>query len=249
MEHPLLLVENISFRYPQGESYAYNQISFSLNTGELMCLAGINGSGKSTLLLTLSGLYTPTSGAISLYRREKLLHADESARRCSTALVVQDANLQIMGSTVGEDIDLTIKAEATRENPKAKLEEKAHTILSFFRLGNKVHQPAHALSYGEKRKLCLATAFLREPKLLLLDEPFSGLDYPGCLEVLAYAKLLLKQGTAIIMSTHDTDLIFSIADKFLFLSPKHTPFIGTRDNAPAQYGKYSLKPLHNPSGK
>ena len=280
MPNVLISVENLSYAFAPDKPPAYANVNFSLSGGELMCLAGINGSGKSTLLRTLAGLYLPSSGTIHVHGAPLNLNKDESALSPISALVVQEANMQILGSTVSEDIELTIKAETQinkkklgevrhatsqpdkfqddtsqrgkflpSESSEAKtrehLEEKAHTILTFLNLDQKLNWPVQTLSYGEKRKLCLATAFLRDPDLFLLDEPCSGLDYPACLEVLAYIKLLLAQGTAIIMSTHDTDLIFDQTDKFLFLSPQKTPFYGTRFDAPEQYSAFNLKPLQN----
>ena len=284
MPNVLISVENLGYTFAPDKPPAYTGVNFSLSSGELMCLAGVNGSGKSTLLRTLAGLYLPSSGTIHVHGAPLNLNKENSPLRHISALVVQEANMQILGSTVAEDIELTIKAETqintkergivrpaksqpdefhhnksrpekwqfgksseakTREN----LEEKAHTILSFLNLEHKLNWPVQTLSYGEKRKLCLATAFLRDPALFLLDEPFSGLDYPACLEVLAYIKLLLARGTAIIMSTHDTDLIFDQTDKFLFLSPQKTPFYGTRLDAPRQYAAFNLKPLQNSGGK
>lgn len=289
MAHPLITAESISFQYPGAASPAYQNVSFSLGRGELLCLAGVNGSGKSSLLYTLAGLYSPTSGRLVFCPAEKEDRDDDQNQlsdqgktvdpgkaksrkkaesrgasrtaeslRQSAALVVQQAEAQIIGGTVREDIDLTCNAFNTAltvtaavnaaSAPPVTLSPKEHEgrvqeILSFLQLEHKLSQPTDTLSYGQKRKLCLATAFVRNPLLLLLDEPFSGLDYPACEEVMAYIRHLLAQQTAVIISTHDTALVHSLAQRFLFLSPELPPFFGGKQEAVRQYGPYKLRPL------
>ena len=245
---PFLNAHNISYTYPRSSSQAYSHMSFTLNRGELLCLAGINGSGKTSLLYSLAGLYPPTEGSFSF---SDDIHADilvqsEKLRQLS-ALVAQEAELQIFGSTIAEDIELTLKS--THQNPRnlpkniEMQQEKARTLLAFFNLSHKSSLPIQNLSYGEKRKLCLVNAFIRQPSLLLLDEPFSGLDYPACLEVVAFIRQALSDNTSIVVSTHDLDLIYVIAHKVLFLSPTLPFFFGTPAEGISQFSSYSLKPL------
>ena len=207
----LLRAENLNFRHPQSESFAFTGVGFTLNAGELLLLCGRNGSGKSTLLETLAGLHDGLLGSLTLFDhplREGEVPPRELRRR--TALLTQNADMQIFGDTVEEDLGLGLSPEEATKAPALAA-----------RLGlPALHTRVQHLSYGQKRKLCLATALLRRPDILLLDEPQAGLDYPALKEFYVLLKGLLLEGTAVILATHDPEPFLPAAANLLFLHPE-----------------------------
>lgn len=200
----MICAEKISFRHRGAEAEAVSGLSFSLRAGELACLAGMNGSGKSTLLGLLAGVYLPDSGTLSINAA--------GGRAARVGLVPQDPDIYILGSLVEEDLLLALPPN------DAAARERALGLARRFGLEELLGEAVHTLSYGQKKKLSLASALAAAPDLLLLDEPFAGLDYPAALamrEALAENK---KLGLTQIVCEHDLDLIADMADSFLLLN-------------------------------
>ncbi|PTN35157.1 energy-coupling factor ABC transporter ATP-binding protein [Desulfonatronum sp. SC1] len=181
-------------------------IGFKLDKGRILGLAGPNGAGKSTLLALLAGLLTPSSGTLRVAGVNALQDGDAVRRK--TALVLQEADLTIIGTTIDEDICLGLPPERRDE---------ALDLAVRLRLPDP-ETPVHTLSHGQKRKLCLATALLRQPELLLLDEPFAGLDYPGIREIRAMLQANQDNGLTQIIACHDLEPLADLADLWLVLS-------------------------------
>lgn len=217
---PLLHIEGLGYAYEKQP--VLENIGFEMAAGETICLAGANGSGKSTLLALLAGLYTPETGSITL--GDVVSPGKTKALRKRTALVLQDADMQILGADVGEDL-LLVTDPKSSGNPQAL--EKAKEAARRFGLLGAWETPSHALSYGQKRKLCLAAALLEAPDLLLLDEPFAGLDYPACLEMRVFLKEAKTAGQAVIISTHDLDPVIDLADTLMVLDEGRLVLKGT----------------------
>lgn len=194
----------LSFRHRGSERDALSGISFSVKDGDLVCLTGKNGSGKSSLLGLLAGVYSPDAGSL------EIKNSDGQAARVS--LVPQHPDVYILGSLVEEDLLLAL--DPGDEKAKAR----ALSIAARFGLEEHLKKAVHVLSYGQKKKLSLASALASAPNLLLLDEPFSGLDYPAALamrEALAENK---RMGLTQIVCEHELDLVADLADQFLLLN-------------------------------
>lgn len=205
----MIKAENLSFSYRGNASPALDALSFVIPKGELVCLCGTNGSGKSTLFSLLAGLQTPSSGALKVDAVNA--KGNEQQLRAQSALVLQDADLQIIGATVAEDMMLAFPAN----DPEA--EETCRAMAKRFSLLEHWNSPVHALSYGQKRKLCLAVSLLSTPLLLLLDEPFSGLDYPAMVEMRSIMKANKENGLTQIVSVHDLEPVIDLADSMIVL--------------------------------
>ncbi|MDL2279794.1 energy-coupling factor ABC transporter ATP-binding protein, partial [Desulfovibrio sp. OttesenSCG-928-G11] len=191
---------------------ALEALDFTLERGGLLCLAGINGSGKSTLLALLAGLYACRAERFMVLGHN--MAADEAERRkgaAKTALLMQDPDAQILGATVEEDLLLGL--EASRLNL-----ERARDLARRLGLERLMDLPCQHLSHGQKRKLCLASALMRQADLLLLDEPFSGLDYPAIKELRAIIGLLKRSGRSLVVGTHDLEPLLDMAEELLVLS-------------------------------
>ncbi len=257
-----LYVTGLAFGHPGTGKALYSNLNISLPCGGLLCLAGMNGCGKTTLLCLLAGIMEPQAGTIALVPAKPHPQATQqesplpqippnslygSALREHSALVLQDADMQIIGSTVGEDMLLTAlplaqKATGEKRQAVALAEAQARTMLRPFALEDMWNTPVQHLSYGQKRKLCLAAALLRGPSLLLLDEPLSGLDYPAVGELLGLVATCRQNGVCVVLSTHDLDPFAGLANDFLFLHPVLPPLLGTPTALAHQVQEYGVKP-------
>jgi biotin transport system ATP-binding protein len=200
---------NLTFRYEQAASDAIRGLSLTIGEGELIILAGVNGSGKSTLLALLAGILGPSSGDLTVLGCQ--MPKERRKIRGQVALVPQNPDVYILGSLVEEDLLLGLPEGD--ENAKAR----SLRLLAELGLGDLRDRPVQTLSFGERRKLCLASALAGEPKLALLDEPMAGLDFPGAKlvrEVLIGNK---AQGVAQVVATHELDLVADLADKFALM--------------------------------
>ena len=182
-----------------------HDVCFALEKGRILGLVGPNGAGKSTLLSILAGLLPPTSGILRIHGLDAVNNGETIRRK--TALVLQEADLTIIGSTIEEDICLGLPAEQR---------EEALNMAALLRLPAP-ETPTHTLSHGQKRKLCLAAALLRRPELLLLDEPFAGLDYPGAREIRTMLQANKADGLTQIVAVHDLEPLADLADIWLVL--------------------------------
>jgi biotin transport system ATP-binding protein len=215
----VIWVEDLACAWPGEARTALAGVSFSAERGELVCLAGCNGSGKSTLLQTLAGILAPASGVLRI--------SAEGADRAS-ALLLQDADMQIVGSTVAEDMLLAwIRPDEERIGEARALAARLGLLECW-------DAPVHTLSYGQKRKLCLAAALLAQPACLLLDEPFSGLDYPGLCELRGILKANQAAGMAQVVSTHDLEPLLDISTRVLVLHGGGQVFCGEPARALAE---------------
>lgn len=205
----IVSASSIFFRHPGAEKDTLKNLDFSIQNGELLCLLGVNGSGKSTLLALLAGLLPQASGDLTV--TGCVLPREAFKLRGTVALVPQDPDVYILGSLVREDLLLGLDKGDTEG------EKRALGFAEIFGLGDALEQPVHTLSYGQKRKLCLASALASKPKLLLLDEPFAGLDHPSAM---AMREALTRNKTANLAQVvvgHDLDLMADLADSFMLL--------------------------------
>ena len=200
-----------SFRQWDGSTLsALSDVSFRIEDGQLVVLAGENGSGKSLLMKIIAGLEKPSSGSVET--------SDP------VALVFQDADAQILADTVIEDVMFSLR------NKKLRKEEnlaKAGEALSQVGLSEKENSPSHLLSGGEKRRLAIASALALDRKTLIFDEPYSNLDYPGVKSVNSLIEELRGKGFTIVILTHELEKCLGLADRFMVLSKGKLVFDGT----------------------
>ncbi|EPR37436.1 ABC transporter related protein [Desulfovibrio sp. X2] len=208
----------------EGLGYAYAggrkglcDVTLRLREGDILGLAGANGAGKSTLLALLGGILQPGAGSLLVAGLDA---ARESAGvRRASAMVFQEADLAIIGSTVEEDLLLGLDASRREE-----------ALALAARLGLAAPDvPVQTLSFGQKRKLCLAAALLRKPRLLLLDEPFAGLDYPGAREMRALLASGRAAGLTQVVAVHDLEPLADLADCWLVLADGRQAAFGTAE--------------------
>jgi biotin transport system ATP-binding protein len=205
----IIEAQNVTFRHPGATKDTLQNLSFSIREGEFLCLLGVNGSGKSTLLAVLAGLFPQAEGSLTVAGNE--LPREAFKLRGKVALVPQDPDVYILGSLVEEDLYLGLDAD-DEEGRK-----RAVGFARLFDLVDQLQQPVHTLSYGQKRKLCLASALASRPRIILLDEPFAGLDHPAAMAM--REALSRNKGAKLtqIVVGHDLDIMADIADSFMLL--------------------------------
>lgn len=203
----MISLSQVDFAYPSGET-VLDSVTASVAQGALVGLVGANGSGKSTLMSIVSGLYSPSNGTVTV--GDVVSPGKEKAIRSMCRMVMQDADLQILGATVEED--LLLGRRRTDETVAT-----ARAMAERFSLDTCWERPVQTLSWGMKRKLCLGAALLDEPRVLLLDEPFSGLDYPGMREMRRIVSENKRAGLTQIISSHDLECFVDIVDELAVL--------------------------------
>ena len=194
-------IDNLFLRYRQGSgANALKEISLSINVGEIFGLLGPNGSGKTSLFRILASLLNPTSGTVRVFGVD--LRRSPNAVRTSAGVVFQSQSL---------DRKLTVTENLRYQGhlyglSGALLGQRIEQMLENFRLTSRASDIVDTLSGGMRRRLELAKALLHKPRLLLLDEPSSGLDPAARLEFSHYLETLNQQdGTTIVLTTHLMD--------------------------------------------
>ncbi|BCZ45610.1 ABC transporter ATP-binding protein [Clostridium gelidum] len=213
-----LRVENISksFGIKKNKILALNDISFSLNKGELLAIMGSSGSGKSTLLNILGALDSPDSGKVYLNGKlQKDYHIEPFAtkyRSENIGFIFQSFNL-LRDLSVEENVALPLILQGMNSKEVSKKVQQELNLVGLERW--KKHRPLE-LSGGQQQRVAIARAKITEPNLLLADEPTGNLDYNTSLEVLNIFKMMReKLNQSIIIVTHDP-MVASYADRVLF---------------------------------
>lgn len=208
---PLLEVRNLTHRFPDG-SWGIRNINLTLFDNELLVLTGQNGSGKSVLMLHLNGLLKPTEGEV-LYRGLPITK-DLKKTRQKVGLVFQDSDNQIVGQTVEEDVAF---GPENLGLPKAQVDQRVDTALGRMQISHLSEKSPHALSGGEKRRLAIAGLLALEPEILILDEPFSSLDWSGVQDVLNAILELHESGKSVIVITHDVEKVLAHGTRLVIM--------------------------------
>ena len=216
----ILSIERLTKRF--GGLIALRDVSLSIAPGERHALIGPNGAGKTTLFNVVSGELPPTAGRVSLLRRSITgLPSHEIARR-GLARTFQRNNL-LFSLTALENVRLAVQActAATRRlltpvDRLPQLEEHARVLLDRMDLAGRAPVPARTLSYGEQRQLEVAIALAGRPRVLLLDEPTSGMSPAETARMTALLDRLGREQTVVIIE-HDMDVVFALADRITVL--------------------------------
>ncbi|HZW03953.1 MAG TPA: ABC transporter ATP-binding protein [Anaerolineaceae bacterium] len=208
---PILETQGLTHVFPDG-TVAIQDISLSINAGEFVVIAGANGSGKTVFARHLNGLLKPSKGIV-LIDGQPVGKSIVEARR-KVGLVFQDPDSQVVGQTVAEDIAF---GPENLNLPAAQVETLVSETLAAVGLSHYATQSPHALSGGEKRKLAIAGILAMQPKVIVFDEPFTGLDYPGIVQVLQQILRLHQKGHTILLITHELEKVLAHANRLIIL--------------------------------
>jgi biotin transport system ATP-binding protein len=207
----IIEVTDLSHRFPDG-TLGIDGVSLSVRQGEFVVLAGPNGSGKTTLMRHFNGLMSPTHGTVKVAGR--LVSDNTGWARRMVGMVFQDADSQIVGETVWEDAafgpeNLSMTPQEITETVRHALETVGLESLS--------EKPPHLLSGGEKRRLAIAGVLSMQPQVIVFDEPFSSLDYPGTCQVLEQMVRMHQKGHTLIVATHDLEKVSGHANRLIIM--------------------------------
>jgi cobalt/nickel transport system ATP-binding protein len=203
--------------YPDKTKVELCGLEFCIEKGEKIALLGSNGAGKTTLIKHLLGLLKPNKGEVSVFGYNPFLEFDKI--RTKIGAVFQDVETQLIGPTVIEDVMFTPLNYGIKKDEAYQKSEKIMKKLGIWELKDKV---IHYLSGGEKRKVALAGALVLEPELLILDEPFSGLDRASIKDLINLINKTTEENpVSWLISTHDLELVAQFADT-LYLVSKNT---------------------------
>ena len=199
--------------YPDSTEVYLCGLDFVVRKGERVVIIGPNGSGKTTLLFHILGLLKADKGDIKVFGHDPSRNYDKIREKIG--VVLQDVDDQLIAPTVEDDVSF---APRNYGYPQHGIEHLVEEALSELGISNIRKKVCHYLSGGEKRKVALAGALVLKPELLVLDEPFEGLDPMSRKELAALLnKLNKKWGMAIIMSTHDINIVSQMADSVYVL--------------------------------
>ena len=199
--------------YPDTTEIHICGLDFVVNKGERVVVLGGNGSGKTTLLFHILGLLKPDEGNVSVFGINPAEQYNTIRERIGVLL--QNVDDQILSPTVWDDISFSPRNYGYGKDEISRMVEQIISELGIQHLRDKI---CHYLSGGEKRKVALAGALVMRPKLLILDEPFEGLDNRSRTELVTLLNAYNQAGMTIIMSTHDLNLVASFADRVYVLA-------------------------------
>jgi biotin transport system ATP-binding protein len=207
-----ILAQDISLHFQ--DQIGLIDINVNFKGNELTIITGPNGSGKTLLLRSLAGLIKPDTGEIRFDGKLNARGRGRSMDHLGIGMVFQDPMVQILGLTVEEDIrfgldNLNMSAQ--------EREQRVRDALDWCGLLQRRDQECRSLSGGERRRLCIASIMALEPDFIMMDEPFSNLDYPGVKEVLALILKLKQAGKGMIIVTHDLDRSLAYADRLILM--------------------------------
>lgn len=212
MSEALLSFRGLDHRFSDGV-LGLSQIEMDIFEGELLLLAGPNGAGKTLLMRHAIGLARPVAGKV-LYRGEEIGTRLKTVRR-EIGIVFQHPEEQIIEDTVAGEIAFGPENRGIRG---AELKLRVERELSRFGLGHLSGRHPMTLSGGERRRLALASILAMEPELLLLDEPFMELDFPGVRDLLRILLEIHASGQGICIITHDVGKILAHADRLVLMN-------------------------------
>ncbi len=204
----IIEIENLSFRFPDGR-HALEDINLVIGPGESVALMGANGAGKSTLLLHLNGILQGT-GSVKVLSRS-VNDSNLKFIRSKVGLVFQDPDDQLFSSTVFDDVAF---GPVNLGWDHERVHQAVHTALEQVGLGGYENRIPHHLSFGEKKRVAIATVLSMAPEVIVLDEPTSNLDPVGQWRLI---KLLRSLDVTKIIATHDLQLVKAMCERVVLL--------------------------------
>ncbi|MGI9255993.1 MAG: ABC transporter ATP-binding protein [Salinispira sp.] len=211
---PVLNVQGIEYSY-DGEQKVLTDICFSIHEGEIISLIGKNGAGKSTLSQIIMGGLGPDAGSIS-FRGENLLTKSASERSGHIGFVMQNPNHMISHNLVCEEAAFGLRL---RGLPEEDIRQKTNEILRLCNLYTMRNWPIHVLSYGQKKRVTIASILVMGVELLILDEPTAGQDYRNYTAIMEFLiSINSSLGITIVLVTHDMHLALEYSSRALVLS-------------------------------
>ena len=207
---PLLEVRDLCFGYNKGQHTLQN-VSFSIGKGEMVSIVGRNGAGKSTLSKLICGFETQDSGEIYLNGKDL---KDENIRRRAKHIgyVMQNPNQMISKTMIYDEVAMALQGSGLTEK---QIQEKVEDTLKVCGLYPFRKWPVSALSFGQKKRVTIASVLVQDPELILLDEPTAGQDFRHYTDIMEFLQGLNTRGVTVVMITHDMHLMLEYTPRAL----------------------------------
>ena len=208
-------INNLTYQYDK-KVKALDNITMDFEKGDIIGIIGSNGSGKSTLFNNLMGILKPTEGEI-LYKNNKLKYDKRSLYnlRKEVGIVFQDPEKQIFYSMVYDDLAFALRNIGMDEKSiKIRIDKALEAVNG----KEFIDRPVHSLSFGQKKRVAIASVIAMNNDLILLDEPTAGLDSESTKAIVEIIKSVNKKGKKIVITSHDMNLIYDICDYIYVLN-------------------------------
>ncbi len=210
----VLEVEHLDFAYDESRQILQD-INFSVKQGEMLSIVGKNGAGKTTLSSLICGFLKPISGRILLDGKD-IAPLSIKERGEKIGLVMQNPNQMISKAMIYDEVALGL---AVRGVPEEEIKERVYDTLKICGLYPFRNWPISALSFGQKKRVTIASILVMNPEIMILDEPTAGQDYRHYTEIMEFLKRINEErGTTIIMITHDMHLMLEYTDRAIVIA-------------------------------
>ena len=206
---PILEVEELKVGYGDNLPIIEN-MSFSLKKGERLAIVGKNGAGKSTLAKALCG-FVPSHGRL-IYKGQDISQDSIAERSERIGFVLQNPNQMISQAMIFDEVALGLRLRGVDES---EVEERVYEVLKTCGLYSFRNWPISALSFGQKKRVTIASILVLKPEIIILDEPTAGQDYQTYTDIMTFLDSLQQQGHTIVMITHDMQLMLEYSDRCL----------------------------------
>ncbi|MEN8077897.1 ABC transporter ATP-binding protein [Clostridioides difficile] len=209
----VLEMKDVRFGY-SNEKEILHGVSFKVNKGEMVSIVGRNGAGKSTISKLICGFYKPTSGKI-LFKGRDLVADTIKERAEKIGIVMQNPNQMISKTMIFDEVALGLKIRGISSE---EIKERVYKTLKICGLYPFRNWPISALSFGQKKRVTIASILVLNPEIIILDEPTAGQDFKHYTEIMEFLKEINKTGVTIIMITHDMHLMLEYTNRAIVLS-------------------------------
>ena len=212
-QNPILELDNICFSY-NNEKQILKNVSFKINKGDMAAIVGRNGAGKSTISKLVCGFYKPTRGRI-LFDGKDMVDYTIKERSEKIGFVMQNPNQMISKTMVYDEVAFGLKIRGLSDS---EIKERVYETLRICGLYGYRNWPISALSFGQKKRVTIASILVLNPDMIILDEPTAGQDFKHYTEIMEFLVDLNKKGVTILMVTHDMHLMLEYTNKVIVLS-------------------------------
>ncbi len=215
MKEFILEARDIHFVYSDGTT-ALRGATMAIEKGRKVAVLGSNGAGKTTIFLHFNGILRPGRGRVLFAGREvRYDHRSLMQLRKNVGIVFQDPDTQLFSASVVQEISF---GPLNLGLPEKEVARRVENAMAATEIADLRDRPTHLLSYGQKKRVCLAGVLAMEPSVLICDEPTAGLDPVHAVQVMKLFDRINQQGTTVILATHDVDLAYSWADYVFVMS-------------------------------
>lgn len=209
----ILEMRDVKFSYESGKEILHG-VSFKVNKGEMVSIVGRNGAGKSTISKLICGFYKPTEGKV-LFNGRDLVNDTIKERAEKIGIVMQNPNQMISKTMIFDEVALGLKVRGVSED---EIKNRVFETLKVCGLYEFRNWPISALSFGQKKRVTIASILVLNPEVIILDEPTAGQDFKHYTEIMEFLKELNQKGVTIVMITHDMHLMLEYTNRAIVLS-------------------------------